>query len=108
MNGEIITIIVGVIMGGLGTLITRYIIPWLKARTSAEDWQLTVSMVEAAVRAAYSEGVKKEWTGESQKAWAIAHAKDEFGIDLTEPQLDIIRKSVVQQVKRIGDAAQGK
>jgi hypothetical protein len=105
---EVILTIVTAVIAAIGAVVTRYVVPWLTARTSAEERELTVSMVETAVRAAYSEGVKKEWTGESQKAWAIAKAKDEFGIDLTEPQLDIIRKSVVQQVKRIGDAAQGK
>jgi hypothetical protein len=102
---EIIITIITAIIAALGALVARYVIPWLQARTSSEQQALAVSIIESVVRAAYAEGVKRGWNGDSQKAWAIARAKDVFGVDLTDAQYDLIRKAIVQEVKGIAMAA---
>jgi hypothetical protein len=105
MQNIIITVI-GAVIAALGGVVARYVVPWVKARTETETLTLMASIVESVVRAAYAEGVKRGWNGDNQKAWAIAQAKDVFGIDLTEAQYDLIRKAVVQQVKGIAPATQ--
>jgi hypothetical protein len=105
MITDIIITVVVALIGALGGVVVKYVVPWLSARTDAETLTLMASIVESVVRAAYAEGVKRGWSGDDQKAWAIAQAKKVFDIDLTEAQYDLIRKSVVQQVKAIGDGA---
>jgi hypothetical protein len=98
---EIIITIITAVIAALGALVTRYVVPWLQARTSSEQQALAVSVIESVVRAAYAEGVKRGWNGDSQKAWAIAQAKQIFDIDLTDTEYDLLRKAIVQEVKGI-------
>jgi type II secretory pathway pseudopilin PulG len=106
MLNEIIITIVVAIVGALGAVVTRYVVPWLTTKTTAEQRALATSVIESVVRAAYAEGVKRGWNGDSQKAWAIARAKEIFGVDLTDAQYDLIRKAIVQEVKGIAMATQ--
>jgi hypothetical protein len=105
MNDIIITILTAAI-AALGALVTHRFIPWLTARTDAETLARVTSITRAVVTAAYAEGVKLGWDGNSQKAWAVAKAA-EFGIDLTEAQYDVLRKAAVAEVRHIGAAASG-
>jgi hypothetical protein len=105
MTDIIITILAAAI-AALGALVTHKVIPWLAARTDAETLARVTSITRAVVTAAYAEGVKLGWPGETQKAWAVAKAK-EFGIDLTEAQYDVLRKAAVAEIKQIGVAASG-
>jgi hypothetical protein len=95
---DIIIAVVGAIIAALGTLITRYAVPWIQARMDTEALGSAQTVISAVVTAAYGEGIKKGWSGDSQKAWAIAKAK-EFGLDLTGAQYDVLRKAVVAEVK---------
>jgi hypothetical protein len=102
---DIIITIVGAVIAGLGALVSRYIIPWLRTRTDAETLNAALTAIRAVVTAAYNEGVKNGWNGDTQKAWAISKAQ-EFGIDLTDAQYDLLRKAAVFEIKGISSAAQ--
>jgi hypothetical protein len=101
---DIIISIVGAVIAGLGALVSRYVIPWLRARTGAETLNAALTAIRAVVTAAYNEGVKNGWNGDTQKAWAISKAQ-EFGIDLTDAQYDVLRKSAVAEVKGVAASA---
>jgi hypothetical protein len=103
MQDIIITIITAAI-AALGALVTRYIVPWLKERAGTEALSFASTVITAVVTAAWSEGVKNGWGGDTQKAWAVAKAK-EFGLDLTEAQYDVLRKSIVAEVKGVAAPA---
>jgi hypothetical protein len=101
---DIIITIVGAVIAGLGALVSRYVIPWIRARTDAETLGAALTAIRAVVTAAYNEGVKNGWNGDTQKAWAISKAT-EFGLDLTDAQFDLLRKAAVAEIKGISSAA---
>ena len=102
---DIVVEIILAVIGILGIVATRYVVPYLKTKTSYNKTLEVTSIIFDVVSAAWAEGVKHGWTGEEQKQWAIKKANTAFGIDLTSEQYDVIRKAAVREMKEISEVA---
>jgi len=66
---DIIIALITVIAG----IITTYLIPWLKSKTTATQWTLLNTTVEIAVQAA--EQLYKSGQGQEKKAYVVGYLK---------------------------------
>jgi type II secretory pathway pseudopilin PulG len=96
--GSLLSGVVVAVVSLLGTLITTKVIPWLKARTTAEQRKLIASLVKTAVRAAeqlYNAG--KLETGEDKNAYVKTALLNE-GVTLSDKEVDVYIEAAVLEV----------
>lgn len=83
----------------LAAVITRYLIPWIKAKTESETISLICDWAASAVLAA--EQTHGAGTGAAKKEIVrefIQHILDQKGIELTDAEIDTIIEAAVKQM----------
>ena len=90
-------------------LITRYAIPWIKAKTENETMQVIIDLVAQAVLAA--EQCHQAMPGPERKAIVTKFIKqilEQKNIDLSDEEIDVMIEAAVKQMnaaKEIGATA---
>jgi len=100
MNNEMITVIIKALVAVLSVLITSVVIPYIKGKIGENKYNEIKYYVEYAVRCAemlYTPEQRKEKKA-YVKAYILRKASD-FGIEMTEEDLDILIEGLVQEVK---------
>jgi len=91
---DIITAIAVACVPLLGTWIASVVIPWIKARTTAEQRKNLMAIVRTAVRAAQQ--MLKDRSGEEKRAWVEAHVRAE-GVTVSDKELrGLIEEAVLE------------
>lgn len=83
----------------LAALITRWLIPWIKARTENETMSMIIDWTAQAVLAA--EQTHGAGTGPEKKRIVrefIQHVLEQKGISLTDEEIDTIIEAAVKQI----------
>ena len=96
---EVTFLILKVVLSVAAALVTAYLIPYIKARTSAETQDRVNLMIATAVRAAEQTiqgGAKKK---DEVVAYA-AHWLAEHNIRMTSDQLNTLIEGIVYEVKQ--------
>jgi hypothetical protein len=98
--GALLIPILTAIGGGIVWVAQKYVVPWIKTNVDLKTLEKVRAIVEIAVKAAAAEGMKHStWTAADVKQYAIDEVKTRFGIDLTDPKYEFIRKAVVEEYK---------
>ena len=88
----------------LGSIVSYYVIPVLKAKANSDSYGLFNYFVVNAVRAANQLFTKEEC--EKKKEYVVnlvlEYLQENTGLDFTDEQIDAIIEGVVNEVKRIG------
>lgn len=102
MTSEYIMDIVNLIIFGVCMLVTRYLVPlimnWLKSKTTDNQYQLLIAVVEAAVKALEQEFKNEHGAGATKKEAVIEYVKkycSENGIEISDEQLDKMIEAAV-------------
>lgn len=92
MENEILNYALYLIMSVSVVIVTRYLVPYLKARLSAANQEELIQLVENLVKAA-EQLFTAEKSGEQKKAYVVdALAKD--GVEITESVNAMIESAV--------------
>ncbi|MDR0906488.1 MAG: phage holin family protein [Oscillospiraceae bacterium] len=97
MTEAIISLIVA-ILGVFGALITAHVIPFVKAKTTAEQRKQLVATVETLVTAAWQISAALGYGPEQRKAYVIGQLKN-LGVDATVPEVNAIIEAAVLTLK---------
>lgn len=100
MNNEMVSVIVKAVVAVLSVLITSVIIPYIKGKIGENKYNEIKKYVEYAVRCAEQIYTPEQWQEKKAyvKAYIIRKAA-EFGIDMTEEDIDILIEGIVNEVK---------
>lgn len=95
-----LTVIIKAVVAVLSVLITSVLIPYVKGKIGENKYNEIKFYVEYAVRCAEQIYTPEQWAEKKAyvKAYIIRKAS-EFGIDMTEEDLDILIEGVVNEVK---------
>jgi len=93
----VVVAVLGLILTAAGTWISTKVIPWLKARTSKAQWDLWLTVVTTAVRAA-EEIYRYEGQGEAKFAY-VEDALRKAGIVLDTEKVTQLIKSAVNDLR---------
>lgn len=85
---ELIVVIIGII-------ITRYLVPWLKEKYSAEKVSNTYNSILKAVRAA-EKLYKESGSGILKKEYVVKYIREDLKINITDADLDLFIESAVK------------
>jgi len=103
MNGELLTTIILAIISIAGALVSAYVIPFIKSKTTAGDWDRLIEFVKIAVRCANQIYTPEEW--KEKKEYVVnqvqAFILTSLKIELTLEQIDTIIEGVVNEIKKM-------
>src|SRR5574344_120899 len=94
-----LTQIIVAVLGVLASLITAYVIPWLKKKISAENQQIILSVADAAVLAV--EQLYKTLGGEAKKEQAVQTVTDwlgKYNISVDKAQIEAAVEAAVKKM----------
>lgn len=92
MDNEIMNNVIYIVMSLAIVIVTRYLVPYLKARLSAANQEELIQLIENLVQAA-EQLFTDEKSGEQKKAYVVdALAKD--GVEITESVNAMIESAV--------------
>lgn len=101
MNSEIFLKIVGAILTILCTLVTGFVIPWLKSKFNETQLSKLDYYLNLAVRCANQIYTNEQW--QEKKVYVTRYITDkvynELGLTLTSKDIDVLIEGVVNQVK---------
>ena len=100
MNNEMITVIIKAIVAVLSVLITSVVIPYIKGKIGENKYNEIKYYVEYAVRCAEQIYTPEQW--QEKKAYVkeyIIRKANEFGIDMTEEDINVLIEGIVNEVK---------
>lgn len=90
------TTIIAAVISILSALITRYLVPYIRAKTTAEQREHVVAIVGGLVKAAeqMAQSSKHDLSLAGRKEWVINRAA-ELGINVSMAELDAIIEAAV-------------
>lgn len=101
-NNDLIFKLLEIVFIVLGTLIGRYLVPWIKLKLDiarmAKFTQYAKECVEAAEQMIQGKGLGAE-KREKVISWLVK-GSDKFGLDLTEEEIRILMESLVFAMKQ--------
>ena len=100
MNNEMITVIIKALVAVLSVLITSVVIPYIKGKIGENKYNEIKYYVEYAVRCAEQIYTPEQW--QEKKAYVkeyIIRKANEFGIDMTEEDINVLIEGIVNEVK---------
>lgn len=100
MNNEMVSVIVKAVVAVLSVLITSVVIPYIKGKIGENKYNEIKYYVEYAVRCAEQIYTPEQW--QEKKAYVkeyIIHKAKEFGIDMTEEDINVLIEGIVNEVK---------
>lgn len=100
MTSEALLTIVGAVLTIIITLVSAYVIPYLKQKISAEDLATLKSYIELAVRCADQIYTVEEWQEKKQyvKDYIIKVVDEKLHIKLTDADLETLIEGCVRQI----------
>ena len=103
MNGQIFTQIALMIISIVGALVSAYVIPYIKSKTTKSDWDKLIEFVKIAVRCANQIYTPEQW--EDKKKYVVnqvqAFILTSLKIELTVDQINTIIEGVVNEIKKM-------
>lgn len=102
MEKEIFMQIVGAVFTLIMSLITAYLVPWIKTKMDANQLAQINKYIELAVRCAEQIFTPEQWREKKDYVYdyIINKVETEFKIHLTEADIDLMIEGVVNEVKR--------
>lgn len=97
-NDQIVQIILALI-GLAGTLITVFLVPLIKSKTTTEQREFAALVVTEAVKAA-EQIFNASGLGIDKYDFVVKYVKAEFNLKLTEKELKVLIEAAVQELKR--------
>ena len=100
MNNEMVSVIVKAVVAVLSVLITSVVIPYIKGKIGENKYNEIKYYVEYAVRCAEQIYTPEQW--QEKKAYVkeyIIRKANEFGIDMTEEDINVLIEGIVNEVK---------
>ena len=107
MNTHDLTPIIQIVIVLIGTIITSFLIPWIKSKTTQEQWWTVQNIAKVAVYAAEIL-YKGSGRGEEKLEYVMTYIKgfcSEKGIYFND---DAIRQTVENMVKKMNDEEKDK
>ena len=107
MNTYDLTPIIQIVIILIGTIITSFLIPWIKSKVTQEQWWIIQDITKVAVRAAEIL-YKGSGRGEEKLEYVMTYIKEfcsEKGIYFNN---DAIRQTVENMVKKMNDEEKDK
>lgn len=100
MNNEVVSVIIKAVVMVLSVLITSVVIPYIKGKIGENKYNEIKYYVEYAVRCAEQIYTPEQWQEKKAyvKEYIIRKAK-EFGIDMTEEDINVLIEGIVNEVK---------
>ena len=100
MNNEMMTVIIKAIVAVVSVLITSVVITYIKGKIGENKYNEIKYYVEYAVRCAEQIYTPEQWQEKKAyvKEYIICKAK-EFGIDMTEEDINVLIEGIVNEVK---------
>ena len=104
MNKDVFVPIVGAILTILATMISAYVIPYIKQKITAEDMTTIRHYIEIAVRCADQIYTKEQWQEKKQYVFEyICKVVDEkLHIKLTPEDIDVLIEGFVNDLHNNG------
>ncbi len=85
----------------LTTVITAFVIPYIKSKIGESRWQRLQEYAEYAVRCAEQLYTADEWEAKKRYVYSYVLQKSgELGMDLTEKDIDLLVEGIVNLVKK--------
>ena len=81
----------------LGTVITAFIIPWIKTKIDNEKLSKYMTWARCAVRYAEQMYTKEQW--KAKKDYCVEYLSDMFGGALSMEQIEVIIEAAVNELK---------
>lgn len=96
---QIIVALIGVVLSVATALITKVVVPWIKARTS----ETTQSIIEAAATAAVyaAQQLYASGTGEDKKSYAVTYMTDLLGECGLTVNADTVSSAIESALKAV-------
>ena len=76
------------LIGILATIVTAYVVPWIRAQTNVEQRKVIRMIIEMLVKAA-EQMFGSDWSGDEKRAWVLAQLK-ERGFDADEAEIEAV------------------
>lgn len=99
MTSDQIVQIILALIGLAGTLITVFLVPLIKSKTTTEQREFTALVVTEAVKAA-EQIFNASGLGIDKYDFVVKYIKTEFNLKLTEKELKVLIEAAVQELKR--------
>lgn len=103
MNDYMLQIVLAII-SIIGVIITSVLIPFIKSKTTREQQERIISLIEIAVYAAEQIYAMDPESGDDKKAWVVKYLKAR-GITVSDAQIDAIIESIVYQMNLLQNNA---
>lgn len=102
MDSQLLTDIIRLLILILGTIITMYVIPWIKSKFDESQLQNLNTFISWAVRSAEQMFTPEQWAEKKQYVVRIAREwiSDNMKITFTDDQLNSIIEGIVNAVKK--------
>lgn len=101
MNSQLFTqLVVGIILI-IGSIVSAYVVPWLKVKVETTQMADLIGFVEKCVKWANQTIPEEEWKRKKYEVMqkVAKYVEDHTGLVLTEADLDAIIEAVVYSVK---------
>lgn len=105
MDGDIITMCLNALVVLIGAVVTRYVVPWLKARTTAQDRETVFVLIKALVSAAEQVADARGLDAEGKKEWVMARARE--ALRISEEELDALVEAMVREMRQVEASLHG-
>lgn len=101
MTNELFIKIIGCVLTLATTIITAFVVPWLKAKISETQLDQLKKYIEMAVRCANQIYTPEEWIKKKNFVWEyiLNIVNDKFTLSLTNADIDTLIEGVVNEVK---------
>lgn len=105
MNEALINLLIAII-GLAAAIITTYVVPWIKSKTTAEKWDQLIYYTTLAVRFANQTMTPDQWKEKKEAVTEYLQnvIDTKLHINISEEDLDKIIEGIVNEVK---EAAKG-
>ena len=102
MTNELFIKIISAIITIICALVSAYLVPWIKAKTTAEQLRQVTEYAEKAVRAAEQLFTPDQWQEKKQHVleYMLDVINDKTRLRLTLEDIDTIIEGVVNEVKK--------
>ena len=104
MDTKVFMTIAMAIISIAGTLITAYVIPWIKANISEKDFNKIIKWSRLAVRCADQIFTPEQW--EQKKEYVMQYIIDKcnkLGLKLSEVDINTLIEAMVNQIHHGGE-----
>lgn len=101
MNSEIISLIIKVVVLIIASVITTYVIPFIKSKMGDDNYKNLVQFITLCVRSAEQLFTPEQWKEKKEYVLGLAQGwvSSNLKINISDEQLDSIIEGLVNEVK---------